>query len=823
MSDSTVLRNFSLRNVSSNRPQVYRTESAQSATVQSVATSEDYFSFSDRASSLDSQVTAMQFATPGSHASSGASSPTIPRMLQPNVIRQELPTEVSTPARPTTSSTVRFGQDQIAKISPKSDETVRRVPSDHASPAPTPGLDDSPYVRFAIDQLTRDESGHGPTRQDSVSTKDDDYPIDRLVWDEGLGYFTRTRTPIRYLETPQRPIRNTPSPQALPQRPDSVDPESFVAVDPPEKSLIYPALDYLPVVLRPWALGVGIFCCLLMIAGVVFCNVWSRRHDGIWLYDGTDTSRYFVMQFLPQILSAPIIIWTFVVQAAVYRISPFAIMAAERNHGHVLQGLPIISKNFIIPDFSHFRYGEPLIGFTLFTIWLSNFFAIPLLSCLFQAKFYVVDGQGLWKWSSVQAIGWTLVAMYGLLAIGLLLLLVRFIRGLTGLMWDPVSIADLISIIQRSNVLHDYEHSETVPSVRETLDPRVLRIGYWKLSMKRDIFYGIGEMDASIRTPSLHQTEKVRDQPQGLAKVKFDLENNGTYANNPLDEHLYSSFTRYRWTPWFLRRATVIIWVLILLALFIAFVVVSFVNHAIEDGFAPRLPTLPSVSAFSASNFLYSFIPALIGNFLFLAWQPIDTYFRALQPFVELSSPQGAPAETSILLTYPSSLPVQITIQAIINGHLKVAWLSFMSLITIAIPILAGGIFIALSYGQNVIRISAVLPAYYTLIAFCALYALSFMATWPGRHRYLPHDISTLADLVSFLYQSPLLADKLLREPRSKTDLVTRLIIAPPSERLFPSYGFGIYVGRDGREHLGIDRIHRPGRTDMLITARSSK
>jgi hypothetical protein len=528
------------------------------------------------------------------------------------------------------------------------------------------------------------------------------------------------------------------------------------------------------------------------------------------------------MQFLPQVLAAPIIIWTFVIQAAVYRVAPFAIMAAERKKGNVLQGLPILPRNFILPDFSHFRYGEPLFGFALFTIWLSNFFSIPLISCLFQAKYYTIDGQGIWKWTSVQSVGWTLVGSYGLLTIGLLLIFLRFVRGWTGLMWDPVCLADLISIVQRSNILHDYEHSETVPSVRETLDSRVLRLGYWKLSMKPEIFYGVGEVDAPIRTPSLHQTEKNREkQPQGMTKVRFDVENNGGVS---CDQHLYSPAARYRWTPWFLRRASVISWVIIVFALFIAFVTVSFVNNAIKSGFPPKLPTLPSTSAFSSSNFLYSFIPALIGNFLFLALQPIDLYFRALQPFVELSAPHGAAADKSILLAYPSALPIQATMQALINGHWKVAWLSFISLVSIAIPIIAGGIFIALWYpSDNDVRISALMPAYYALIAFCAMYAISFLATWPGRRRYLPHDIATLSDLMSFLYQSPLLADKLLREPRSKTDLVTRLIVAPPSERLRPMYGFGIYVGRDGKEHLGIDRFARPGRTDMLITTGSMK
>ncbi|KAJ5243530.1 uncharacterized protein N7469_001857 [Penicillium citrinum] len=832
MSNPSIPRNFSLRNVNTSKPQLYRTESRQSA-----AASDDYYSLSEKeASSPDSQVTAMRFATPGSQPSSQASSPTVPSGQQPQTVTMPQPGEahqtdigdLGSP-RPGTASTVRFGEDKVARISPKSNETVRHVPSDYAGPAPTPGLDDSPYVRFAIDQLTRDEQVHGPRRQDSISTRDSDYPTDRLLWDEGLGYFTRARTPIRHTKNtslvPERPKYKSPSPQALPQRPDSVDPESFVAVDPPEDDLLYPALDYLPVALRPLTLLAIIFCGLLMIVGIVFCNVWSQKYDGIWSYTGQGDSRYFVMQFLPQMLASVIIVMNFIVQSAIYRIAPFAMMAAQRKRGYVLQGLPILSRNFVFPDTTHFRYGEPLFGFSLFAIWLSNFFSIPLISCLFQAKYYLIEGQGVWRWASVQPIGWTLVAGYGLLVLGLLLLVVRFLQGSTGLMWDPICLADLISIIQRSNILHDYEHSETVPSVKESLDPRVLRLGYWKLSMKPEIFYGIGEADAPIRTPSLHQTEKSKEkQPHGLAKVCFDLEHHGAFANDPFDHHLYSPFTRYRWTPWFLRKITIVIWTIIIFALFIAFVAVSFINHGIQDGFHPKLPTLPSVSAFSSSNFLYSFIPALIGNFLFLAWQPIDLYLRSLQPFVELSSPDGASAEKSILLSYPASLPFQVTMQAIINRHYKVAWVSLVSMMSLAIPILAGGIFMGLWYPSHQdIRISALMPAFYALIAFCAVYAISFLAIWPGRRRYLPHDITTLSDLMSYLYQSPLLADKLLREPRSKTDLVTRLIVAPPSERLLPMYGFGIYVGRDGKEHLGIDRFHRPGRTDMLITTGTMK
>ncbi|PWY92823.1 hypothetical protein BO70DRAFT_328214 [Aspergillus heteromorphus CBS 117.55] len=826
--------NVSLRTVSSSRPQLFLSQDQQS-----VAASDDYYSFPSQSSSArsresGSRITIARYATPNSHPASPTPSPGISRthLAPPVAGRSEHSLVTSSENRNFTtpvSHTIRTVQetDDDDLASPMSDTTSRQGPRDSYAGRPTtPGMDDSPYIHFAISQLTRDEEVAGPRRRSSVVSNDS--PLEPLLWDEELGCF------IRSPGSPAGPSgqqRDQTHPRNLSitsiDRPpqNSVDPESFVAVEPPADSLLYPPLDFVPVVLRTWALAAFIVCCLLMIAGISFCNVWSQRHQGIWDYTGLGGSHYFVMQFLPQILGVVITLWTFVIQAAVYRIMPFCIMASERPFDHVMQGLPILSRNFLAPDLSHFRHGETIVGFSLFTIWLSNLITLPLLSCLFQAKWYLIDGQGTWRWSSVQAVGWTLVAIYALLTIGLLLLMFRFVRTWSGLMWDPVSLADLVSVIQRSNILHDFEQSETLPEVAESLDPRVLRLGYWQLSNRADIFYGIGEAEAPVRTPSLHRREKnLQMQSHGLSRVSFDVEQHNLAEKEEYYQHLYSPGIRYRWIPWFLRDGWVVVWTVIVSALFIAFVLVSFLHDAIKGGFPPRLPTLPSTGAFSSSNFCYSFVPALIGNFLFLAWQPIDVYFRALQPFAALAATDGARAEHSLLLSYPSCLPFQVTILAVLNKHYKVAWISLMSTVSAALPILAGGVFIALYHqSDDAIRISALMPAFYAIVAFCALYTVSFLCIWPRRCRHFPHDISTLADQMSFLYQSPLLADKILREPRSKTDLVTRLVVAPPGDREHSMYGFGIYVGRDGKEHLGIDRFDRPGRADMLITTGSMK
>lgn len=716
-------------------------------------------------------------------------------------------------ARSGTSNSVRFGRNRVSEISPRRHQI--QDPR-HEISATTPGVDDSPYLHFAIDQLTRDEEVQGLARQGSVASNE--YPVERVIADENLGYYHRTGPTTVEIKKPASRNGETQKPQQ--QQEKQAAKAVFVTVDPETTELLHPSLDFVPIVLRSWALGFFIFLNLWMIAALAVCNVWSQRHNGIWDWDGVGGSRYFVVQYLPQLLAGLIVLWNLVIQAAIYRVMPFSIMASERQKTGALQNLSVLSRNHLIPDFSYFKYGEPLVAIGLIAIWIANIITMPLISCFFQAKFYVVDGQGIWRWTMTQSVGWVLVAIYGFLIVGLVLVVARFFRSWTGLLWDPVSLADLVPLIQRSNILRDFEGTETAPSVSDMLTPRVLRLGYWRLMDKENVFYGIGEEYAIGDTPAptspMKRSEKRAAERNAVVQ---DLEQQSILRNESFERTLHSPFVRFRWTVWFLRDISIIFWVIITLALFIAFVAVSFTKEAIADGFLPLLPTLASSKGFSASNFLFSFIPALIGNILFLAWQPIDVYMRALQPFASMSTPEGAWAEHGLLLSYPACLPIEVTFLAFVARHYKVAFVSLMSLVSLALPILGGGVFIALWYpSQSQVRIASDLSAFYTLVAFCGLYALSYLATWPRRHRYLPHDISTLADLISFFHQSPLLSDDVLREPRTKTDLITRLVVTPPNDRTAPLYGFGVYRGLDHCDHLGIDRLTRRGRADMLIT-----
>ena len=559
------------------------------------------------------------------------------------------------------------------------------------------------------------------------------------------------------------------------------------------------------------------FCCILMVAALAFCGAYSLHHNGFSGYDGTGTSRYFVFQYLPQILASVITVWLLIIQSALHRIYPFVALASgrgTRNSG-VLYDAKLFPTNHLIPNFSHLRHGGPWLATWSVTFWLA-LFTVPLQSCLFQTRYYADDK--IWRWTTVQPIAWLLLALYVLLIFGLCALLLRFTRGETGLKWDPSSLADVMAIFHRSNILNDFERSEIETSIVHA--PKDIRLGYWRNSRHgADTFYCIGDENAPMRRYSLERGKMrpVNDQPpldlesQRPMKLGFD-----TFRGD-----IHNPDLRYRWTQWFLRDTFVVAWIVIAFVLLVAFLVVSFVNNAVKTGFLPQLPSPTTSQGFSPADFLYSFIPSLLGMTLFLVWQPIDTYFRALQPFASLTNRRGSSAEKSLLLDYMACLPFEITFKALINGHFRVAWISFVGLTSVALPILAGGVFTVqfTPSTQQVVTVAS-MPGYEALVVFVIIYVISLLAIFPTKKRYLPHDISTLGELVSFFYQSPLLAEAAFKEPRSKVDLVTKLLGTPLDEKTSSRYAFGIYMGQDGREHLGIDRIERPGYGEMLVDLR---
>lgn len=697
------------------------------------------------------------------------------------------------------------------------------------------GAGDTPYIHFALDQLTRDEDVRGSRR----------YPLSAM--ETAVGNLERNNGPPNY-GFDHHPRNFSPSAKSLGQGDESTTTIPLVPPRHPQRGfdpsnpmnrfhtndapLSQPnvlisfdrdmnSLRFLPKILRPTMMIVYMVLVLLMLAALCFCGVWSGVNPGLYDYTQFGGSRYFIFRYLQTICGVFLLLWLFQIQVAVQRVAPYLAMASlslrARGQGPLMEVQP---TNFILPKFFYFRSGQPVIGVCMLLFWL-QIFTIPLLASVFNVYFYGDPGSGYWRWVAVQPVVWTLFGLYVLQLVALLVLTIWIRLQRTGLRWDPRSLADLIVLLDRSNIMQGYAGSEIFAKpddFRQRLAGRTDRLGYWHSTRKTmDVFYALGEEAAPTRRYSLEQgrirekaPERTAAPPEPQPTVLHELEDSEEYHQ-----------IRHRYLPWYLRPVSVALWSLLAILLYIAFLVVSFVNRAVLRGWAPLIRTAATDLAFSPTNFVYSFIPALIAQLLFLCWLSIDYAFRRLQPYASMSSPgdQGAPAESSLLLDYPSRLPVSITLAALVGKHYHVAWFSLVSLTTASLPILAGGCFWAQWFEPQLeVRVAADPPAFYALCALLALLAISPPLALAGlSRRRLPHANTTLAEQFSWLYQSRILGENGAGARLcSKQDVATRLMTAStPRERGFgPSGGEGRFVfgrcrGRDGRTHLGIERIGR--------------
>ncbi|KAL2065742.1 hypothetical protein VTL71DRAFT_3412 [Oculimacula yallundae] len=717
---------------------------------------------------------------------------------------------------------VRFDEDQIRSIEAEASKREGKMDALSMDSSPPTPVDDTPYIRFAIDQLTRDQDVRLAKRH-STPTSTDLYPIERVISDDGLGYMSaeQEREAMRLV----RKHRSSPAegrlfafnatrplsvhskqsqPHIAPRRPS--DPEIFLPVLLAKNTFRHPDLTFVPAILRPLSMITLACLCLLMTAALMFCAIFSTYHDGLtqWI-NGIYGGRYFVFSFLPQILGACVFLYVQCVMGAITRMMPYTMMAMhDKNDRANALFFGIFPRTMLWPSWE----GPLSVNIAKSFFWLS-IFTIPLQGCLFSA----INVDGVWRWTAVQGIAWTLAAIYLLMMLAAVIVAMFFYRRDTGVMWDPRSLADVIALLPRSNCLRDYPGTDVMRNkedIRHKLALRSDRLGYWRTpNRERGIFYCVGEEGASTRQYTL-QAGKIHEKPQAAWDVEKAI--------------LYSTDTRFRHIPWFLKDTFVILWAVAAFIFLLALFVLAFLpSTAISKGFPPIVSVLPNLAGYSPANFLYSFIPSVIGMLLYLFFQPLDMAFRILQPWAELGQPAGATAERSLLLDYPASLPVACSLKALRNGHYRVAILSFLSTLFILIPVLAGGLFFPLVTPTLEVRMIPNLPSFYIILALLVLYLLALLLILPRRYEmHLPHGVSCLAEIFSFVHASRILDDAAFHEPKSKKDLVARLTgekTRSPSGRRGERnrFAFGVYEGRAGHECLGVERLGRRGGQEVVI------
>lgn len=665
---------------------------------------------------------------------------------------------------------------------------------------PTPGVDDTPYIRFALDQLTRDEEVRGSRQYAGQapgggytglgSGQQGNYPYivpPEAALQKELGP-SQQQEEKDFAIPAKHPLRNTVQ---RPQEEKPLGPGLLVPYHPTADSYHQP-LTFLPGILRPLWLGLYTLLVLLFLAALIFSAVWSRIHTGLWKYGTFGDVRYFVFQYLPTLLGIILLLWLFQVEIALYRIAPFIAMASDntrqlrRSRG---AALPMYPTGFLLPALAHFRAHLPIIGLFFLTAWLS-LFTIPLLASSFNVHYIGAPSAGHWRWIATQGVIWTVIALYILLLAALIMLLIYLRRATTGLLWDPKSLADMAVLLAKSNALDSDPADDAI-------------LGYWTTTTRpHDVLYTYGTADKQARNAVRDQrglNEKMPppvsrfSQPDAIdpesgrpishgnttnRRSKSPILRNGRHS---AEEERPNSLAHSRCPlPWFLHLSAALLWAIIAVVLLLAFLIVSYLpSTAVASGFAPDVPAPVNRMGFSSDNFLYSFLPAFLGLLCLLFWIDIDLAYRRLQPYTSLaSSPDGVLAERSLLLSYPASKLGLVSLEAALNGHFRVAWLSFNTLIAAAVPILAGGVFWAQFYvPTQSVRISAHLPGYYALTVLVTLYALSYLLAFPPKALRTLHigRAQSFADIMRILRHISN-TDAAFDAPGSKPALVSRLL-----------------------------------------------
>jgi hypothetical protein len=577
-------------------------------------------------------------------------------------------------------------------------------------------------------------------------------------------------------------------------------------------------------ILRPPSIIFLIFLCLLMTVALMFCAIYSTSHNGLVDYAGSLTGgQYFLFEFVPQILAAILLLYIEGIITAVARIVPFTMMASDNSwrRSNALF-VDLYPKGLFWPRFDYLSSGETLLGLCSLMLW-PIIITIPLQSCLFA----VINVDGVWRWTAVQGIVWTLVAIYILSMIALTMICFYFFRRSTGLIWDPRSLADIIALLPRSNSLDEYQNTESLASkseFRTRLAVSSERLGYWRTNNAlQEIFYCIGEEGAPTRRYAI-QDGKAKTQTRGMNDEKrlIDVEGRSSYQ-------LARPEMRFRHIPWYLNDAMVLLWPIAGFFLLLALLIISFLpSTALRYGFLPLVPVVPDSAGFSPANFLYSFVPSTLGLLIYCGFRSLSLMLYQLAPWAALSNTDGAIASESILLDYTSSIPL---LPALTNGHTLIAFISVIAPLTILLPILAGGLFFPIQFvPSNIVKMLPNLPSFYIIIVVLILaeiglviVAVSLLGTGKRKRYHLPHSVSCLAEIISFVYASDLLHDAAFRAVRGKADLRARLvgrrerssgILGPEEVR----YGFGVFKSRDGGNHLGINMVRRMKRREWLST-----
>lgn len=132
----------------------------------------------------------------------------------------------------------------------------------------------------------------------------------------------------------------------------------------------------------------------------------------------------------------------------------------------------------------------------------------------------------------------------------------------------------------------------------------------------------------------------------------------------------------------------------------------------------------------------------------------MDWFYRNTQPYADMYG--AGPASSSLLLDYPASTAVFLSIKAAMNSHWGVSLFSMVSLFSVIPPIFVSSIF-AFSQDDGQLHVQPA-PFWFLFVLLTLYLVLLFVARPPPAYR-LPRMIQSYADVLSYCHSSRILDD----------------------------------------------------------------
>ena len=186
-----------------------------------------------------------------------------------------------------------------------------------------------------------------------------------------------------------------------------------------------------------------------------------------------------------------------------------------------------------------------------------------------------------------------------------------------------------------------------------------------------------------------------------------------------------------------------------------------------------------------------------ISIFLKSVWELLEKEMRMLEPFWQLFHRN---AESGVLtLDYSATIPGYIVIKALSKRHFLLAWVTTVTILIEVLTVVMGSLDFQ---GGEESDLSSSISFSLAITIFVLVLATEWAVLHFRRHPFLPRQPGTISSVLAFIHQSRMLTDFEGTETESTLQRKKRLA------RIGKRYGFGWYLGRDGKRHLGID--HEP-------------